>query len=1178
MAESGEGTESLRQRWARTLGSDPDSTDYAPGSTYKPPAGKPLWAEPEPPLPPGAPEFVALEELGRGGMGVVFRASQASLQRIVALKTLKESVEIGGARRQQFLSEARLTGRLEHPNIVPVHALNAGALGEPLLAMKLVNGQPWNKLLKAGDYDDREQLEVLIQVCNAVAYAHDQGVLHCDLKPGNVMLGQFGEVMVMDWGLAVGFQEKTPGLRHISDVDAPCGTPAYMPPELAEGEGGRLGPWSDVFMLGGILYRILTGRPPHTGKTLFQVVLAASKGVVEPLSEDHPAGLRELCARALEPDLERRFQSVADFLHDLRAHLVHRESLAIRTAADQKLADCKLRASSGALLAEEARDRLYEEFAEAVAGFGNALQLWEHPQAREGAARARLAFASAAIIQGDLGLARAQLARVDADAAPASQIAEVRGFLEQRQSQRFDEQRSRRWLQRALLAAGLLILGLVGAAWLQASFRQQRLTTTRQRALDTLGFARATYVEALADVRSRLAVLADAPQRGSEGAGVLAPHAPLSAESRRLNREAVLELLAGVRREQQLLRLATEPVDGKLHEFFAPGTLQMRGERLQEALEGAFELAIRCDAWDMSQMVALSMEQKLQGPFIERVRAGREQQLKVQLLRTERALDDLRRGREREGRPSWGPTPQEIIVELSAYRRPEVVAVLEAALQPYLERMRTEQAPIWSQAEREELEVILRVLGHLELAAYTVPVLCRCVELVRDPELTVIAAEALCMTRDPAANEVLLSQVRDLHGIESQIWGQVKRVFGRVPLSEPDAVFVEARDYFNRALTRDHKGDLLGALADYDAALRLRPDYVVAIGNRATLLSKLKRHEEALDGLGRVIELCPESVASYVNRGCTYLQLGRWQEGLADFELALELQPGMAQAHNNRGLIFFELEDYRSAIDEFSAALRSEPTMLQALLNRGDAYFELGDWQEAGDDWTRLIDLDPGDARARSRLGQLLLKVGSVERALRVLSEAIVLEPGYPQPYYERGAAFFKLGRFHECIQDLSVFLEYDASQPIAWKNRGNAWARLGEHDAALADYGRAIELREDFLALYRRAFVWLQLKEYVAAIEDMDRVLKTRCQYDMSEAQIAEIRKSAAELAATLCGRMVLEATESGTRDVWVERAFGFLEQRFALAGVDVEQLLEQPEFEPLHTDPRWQALLERQ
>lgn len=324
-------------------------------STAVPPAGDstgldptPLAPPADPPAPPPGYEFVA--EVGRGGMGVVYQARDLSLDRDVAVKLLAERYAPDSFAARRFLDEARITGQLQHPGIPAVHQVGTLPDDRPFLAMKLIKGRTLDEFLneRADPAAERGRLlAVFEKVCEAVGYAHAHGVIHRDLKPANVMVGAFGEVQVMDWGLAkvlTGRGGDPPGpdpdattlgteIHSARGEDAATqagsllGTPAYMPPEQAIGAVDQIDTRSDVFGLGGVLCAVLTGKPPYVGDTAESTrQMAARTRLDDAHARLNTCGaepeLVALCRRCLSPepaDRPRHAGEVADAVQRLRA-------------------------------------------------------------------------------------------------------------------------------------------------------------------------------------------------------------------------------------------------------------------------------------------------------------------------------------------------------------------------------------------------------------------------------------------------------------------------------------------------------------------------------------------------------------------------------------------------------------------------------------------------------------------------------------------------------------------------------------------------------------------------------------------------------------------------------------------------------------------------------------------
>jgi serine/threonine protein kinase len=439
----------------------------------------------DPHLSPAAqPDFVLRERLARGGQGEVWRALQPSLDREIAVKILgSESDAVG------FLQEAYTSAELDHPNIAPVYEMGTSTIGgreRRFLAMKLVRGAPWHELLARDRSNGKltrdgylaKHLNVLVSVCNAVAYAHSKRIIHRDLKPRQVIVGDYGEVYLLDWGLAlclrrrapnVGGADAMPKFRLRNGASNRAGTPAYMAPEQTISSSAELGFRTDIYLLGAILFEIVAGSPPHAAETASLAYKRACENWIHPLPDDCPPELRAIIQRSLDEEPGRRFGTVNKFRASLEDYLSgasrQRESREIVQRVSKRMEE-----------AEKAPIQGYDHYVETERDLVRALSLWPgNWSAAKLRQRVALQCAKAALAGRDLKLARALAPHIASRKHREQLLADIRTA---------ERRRKRETLERFAL------LGVSDRPRLRARPLRQRLSSaTRRVARERLGRA-----------------------------------------------------------------------------------------------------------------------------------------------------------------------------------------------------------------------------------------------------------------------------------------------------------------------------------------------------------------------------------------------------------------------------------------------------------------------------------------------------------------------------------------------------------------------------------------------------------------------------------------------------------------------------------------------------------------
>jgi serine/threonine protein kinase len=392
-------------------------------------------------------DYILISRFAQGGCGDLWEGSQLAFPRTVALKRIREDLvngtlgdsEYAAQLQRAFLQEALTTAVLEHPNIIPVYDFTLDEEGRPLLSMRLIRGRRWDEMMKEdrrlpqAEYLERH-LPIIVSVGNAVAYAHSKGVIHRDLKPSQVMIGEFGEVYLMDWGLALVVDEEKffshhPELRHADVVptkrnNPPLGgTPSYMAPEQADVDATRLSYPTDVFLLGATLYYVLTGCPPRRlgdgavdSSRLLQVPIVPAVRIRP--DWDIPEELDAICRKALQLDPSERQQSVRSLIDAVQGWL---------TGADKRRESEILTDRTERKLQSVGTD--YQALADCESMLTRAIGLWpQNRRAERLLQHTILLYAEAAVGNEDLNLAQALATRLKSARQRDTILNEVRAI------------------------------------------------------------------------------------------------------------------------------------------------------------------------------------------------------------------------------------------------------------------------------------------------------------------------------------------------------------------------------------------------------------------------------------------------------------------------------------------------------------------------------------------------------------------------------------------------------------------------------------------------------------------------------------------------------------------------------------------------------------------------------
>jgi tetratricopeptide (TPR) repeat protein len=972
-------------------------------------------------------------EIARGGMGAVLRGRDVDLGRDLAVKVLLEKHADRPEVVRRFIEEAQIGGQLQHPGVVPVYDI--GRFGDrPFFTMKLVKGKTLAALLaeRAEPSVDRPRfLAIALQVCQAMAYAHAKGVIHRDLKPGNIMVGAFGEVQVMDWGLAkvlaeggVADEERasrqhqgeegtlirtvrstgTAGSRGTdTEAGALLGTPAYMPPEQAQGDVALLDRRADVFGLGAILCEALTGKPPYVGRSAEEVRRKAANGDLADATArldgcGADAELIALAKKCLAPEAIDRpsdAQEVADGLSAYQSGVQER----LQTAQRE-------RAVALAREAEQVKRRKVQlALAAALVALllgGGAFAFWRNEQAQAGRERdARNAEAVAALLQQCEEALRAN----DAAKAHVALEAAKKRFAEggaEKEAQRLGRLDADLALLRDLDAVDQFRMTVV-----DGSFPNPAVVATRTReALARFGAdpgvasadEAAARVSASA-VRARIVAALDRRLRAGKTAGVRAVLRRVDADPYRdAVRDAVLandraKVVALARRKDAL-----EQPPGFAAFLGESGAIAV-GRRRQ-----LLQAAVSRRPGDLGLLMTLGLTHPIgqAGGADERLRWY---QAAVAAAPTNpAALNNL--GGTLYDKGQWD----------------EAIACYQKAIA---------LDPKFALAH-SNLGLALQAKGKVEEA---------------------IACYQKAIALDPT------------HAGAHYNLGNALRVKGQ--LDEAIACYqkaialdpTHAGAHNNLGGALYGKGQVDEAIACYKKAIALDPKFAKAHYNLGNALDGKGQVDEAIACYRKAIALDPKDANAHDNLGHALNRKGKVEEAIACFRKAITLEPKHANAHFNLGNALQARGQLDEAIACYKKAIGLDPKRAIAHYNLGVALRLKGQEDEAIACYRKALEFDPKLAAAHHNLGLALRGKGRVDEAIACYKKAIALDPKFAKAHYNLGVALLHKGQVDEAIASYQKAIEIDPKLAYGHAMLGQALLGRGRYAEARAATARALEL-----------------------------------------------------------------------------------------------------------------------
>jgi serine/threonine-protein kinase len=1052
----------------------------------------PIWPHGSPPTAP--PEELPLPQvrgyevesvLGRGGMGVVYRARHLPLGRLVALKMALAGSCAGPNERERFRREAEAVAALRHPNVVQVYDVG-DADGRSYYTMELMEGGSLASKLSGAPQTARHAAALLATLAGAVQAAHEAGVVHRDLKPGNVLLTADGTPKVADFGLA----RRLDADERLTLSGAVIGTPSYTAPEQARGDRGAVGPRTDVYALGAILYECLTGRPPfHAGTAAATLQQVVADDPVPPrrLNPSVPRDLETVCLKCLHKEPRLRYASAAELANDLRRFERGEPIAARRVGVVGSLRKwARRRPAAAAILAAVA-------IVAAAGAVGGWLLLQQRADTRARQARTDqevldiLGPARLRLEDGWKAADLEKLAEVRADAAHAEDVARAGASAPvQQEAESFREEAAQRIARSQ--ANRVLTEALVDLTGPQS---------TKEYARDASGQWR---LIAGRDIDKRYTAAFRDWGLDVDGATEAEVVSRLAAEPEPVVQEliAALDTWALWRQNRpgadwrRLFRVVDQldqsdrgrRFRGLLFEGFSPSVEDVAG------IVGAMSPWQALALWELRRSVALGRLRREIDPRTEPV-------LTVSLLAQlfVKAED---------------AASAEEVLSLASTARSRDVVLLHRLGNLLAEQgpSRLEEAIGYYRAARSlrpglgvSLSDALVRAGRPSQAEDVMQVLLS--EQPGHPDHLVHLGHALMTQRRFADAETTYRQAIALDPDYAEAHYNLGVALGRQDRPKEaekpcrDAIklrpdLAEAHNNLGNALIgQGRPKEAEKALRD---AIKLKPDYAEAHNNLGVALNDQGRHKEAEKALRDAIKLKPDAAEAHNNLGVALNHQGRFKEAEQAYRDAIRLKPDFADAHNNLGVALNGQGRSKEAEQTCRDAIKLKPDYAEAHNTLGVALIGQNRPKEAEKAYRDAIRFKPDFAEAQYNLGVALIGQNNPKEAEKAYRDAIRHKPDYAEAHYNLGVLLGRQDRPKEAEQAFRDTIKFKPDFAEAHNNLGVSLIGQGRPTEAEQAFRDAIKVKPDFvdahislsLALWRMA----RFDEAAAEVLELDRLL----------------------------------------------------------------------------------------